>query len=176
MTEPSSRVSIHCCLDFSDPAVMKLLQSACSVPVHKLNDSNDPVELKEEVKQVFDDWIRLSDESPSEESHDSYVASLQKIGFLKVYSSPSHITEVLSRSLVESELQRRVGQRWKGRPGLVVADILAVKGHISFLALRDRAFVCYTNKFMSDPYSTCVCFLFSNLQLNVKLNSYTAKF
>lgn len=67
-------------------SVLKLLLlSACSVPVHKLNDSNDPVELKEEVKLVFDDWIRLSDESPSEESHDSYVASLQEIGFLKVY-------------------------------------------------------------------------------------------
>ena len=63
---------------------LKLRCFICSVPVHKLNDSNDPTELKEEVKQIFDDWIRLSDESPSEESHDSFVESLQRIGFLKV--------------------------------------------------------------------------------------------
>lgn len=62
----------------------RLHSFACSVPVHKLNDSNDPTELKEEVKQIFDDWIRLSDESPSEETHDSFVESLQRIGFLKV--------------------------------------------------------------------------------------------
>lgn len=50
----------------------------------KLNDTSDPQELKDQVKRVFDEWIRISDELPADDTHDSFVASLQHFGFLKV--------------------------------------------------------------------------------------------
>ena len=56
----------------------------CSVPAVKLNDTSDPQELKDQVKRIFDEWIRISEDLPSDESHDSFVAGLQQIGFLKV--------------------------------------------------------------------------------------------
>jgi hypothetical protein len=85
------------------------------VPVHKLNDSNDPVELKEEVKQIFDDWIRLSDESPSEESHDSFVASLQQIGFLKVLLT---LQSPAKNTILEIEYSKK--ERHRARKGVQI--------------------------------------------------------
>ena len=60
------------------------LNVICSVPAGKLNDTSDPQELKDQVKRIFDEWIQISEEQPSDDSHDSFVAGLQQIGFLKV--------------------------------------------------------------------------------------------
>lgn len=65
-------------------AIADLLYSFCSVPAQKLNDSGDPPELRAQVGQLFDDWIRISDELPRDEAHDAFVARLQQLGFLKV--------------------------------------------------------------------------------------------
>ncbi len=56
----------------------------CSVSAGKLNETNDPQELKDQVKRIFDEWIQISEELPGDESHDSFVAGLQQLGFLKV--------------------------------------------------------------------------------------------
>ena len=54
------------------------------MPAVKLNDTGDPQELKDQVKRIFDEWIRLSEDLSSDNSHDVFVAGLQQIGFLKV--------------------------------------------------------------------------------------------
>ena len=56
----------------------------CSVPAQKLNESGDPPELRAQVSQVFDEWIRVSDEDPNDHAHASFVGRLQQMGFLKV--------------------------------------------------------------------------------------------
>lgn len=67
----------------------------CSVPAQKLNESGDPPVLRAQISQVFDEWIRLSDEYPRDEAHDSFVARLQQLGFLKVGPGSTAARDVL---------------------------------------------------------------------------------
>ena len=46
---------------------------------------NIPIEFRTQVKQVFDDWLRICDETPSEETfHNEFVSRLQQLGYLEV--------------------------------------------------------------------------------------------
>lgn len=47
---------------------------------------NIPVEFKLQVKQVFDEWMRLNDENSEDSNHDLFVSKLQQLGYLKVFS------------------------------------------------------------------------------------------
>lgn len=71
----------------------------------KLNETGDPTELKDQVKRIFDEWIRLSDELPGDESFDTFVAGLQQIGFLKVPPRLTTMAEIIcKRSVVRAIL------------------------------------------------------------------------
>lgn len=45
---------------------------------------NIPVEFRAQVKQVFEEWLRLCDEAPEDSNHDAFVSKLQQLGYLKV--------------------------------------------------------------------------------------------
>lgn len=83
----------------------------CSVPVHKLNESGDPPVLRAQISQLFDDWISLADAYKRDEGHDSFVARLQHLGFLKVDSACPRVVP-LSYSKTYSDVREmlRLGQ------------------------------------------------------------------
>ena len=75
----------------------------CSVSAGKLNETSDPQELKDQVKRIFDEWIQISEDLPSDDSHDSFVAGLQQIGFLKVLPFSTDYSQCKAQKVCKRE-------------------------------------------------------------------------